>query len=99
MSIGRPITPEETITYPAEVIPSIVFDTINEMIVEKIVRGSVHLKLSEVRNRLLGKNVAENLSFVTVFDSYKQSGWDVYYDAPGYHNGTYETYWRLKIRK
>lgn len=95
MSVGRPMTPEEAGAYSVEVIPSIVFDTINEMIAEKMTRGNVTLMISDVRNRLRSKGVAlENLSLVTVFDGYKRNGWTVYYDAPGY-NETYEAYWRL----
>ncbi len=95
MSVGRPMTPEEAGAYSVEAIPSIVFDTINEMIAEKMTRGNVTLMISDVRNRLRGKGVAlENLSLATVFDGYKRNGWKVYYDAPGY-NETYEAYWRL----
>lgn len=95
MSVGRPLTPEEAGAYSVEVIPPAVFDAINEMIAEKITRGSVTLRCSDVYSRLREKGIVPaTVSMVTVFDSYGRNGWKVYHDIPGYDE-TYEAYWRL----
>jgi hypothetical protein len=78
-----------------ELIPDEVFATFNALIAQNIMHGRATVKQGDVVTRLVdgGLNRSEIYArhWLDVEDSYREAGWKVEYDKPGY-NETYEPF-------
>lgn len=97
--MAGPISPDEA--RRANPIPDAVYEAFNELIVEcdgvvyqEEVVERILLKMPELENdRSIYKK-----GWLNVEDAYREKGWDVTYDKPGY-NETYRPYFRFAKRR
>lgn len=99
---NRPITPEEVRERRIDFIPSIIFETINTMICEKFDGRSATLKQDDILDRVcndcssLGRQEILNKHYLDIEPFYREKGWKVEYDKPGY-NENYPATFTFKI--
>jgi hypothetical protein len=97
----RPVAPSEVVDLQREQIPSAVIATVNSMIAEQG-GGYVILRQKDIQARLqeAGLDVAEiyEKGWLNFEDLYRQAGWEVEYDKPGY-NETYDANFVFKPAK
>lgn len=94
----HPIKPEEVRARRIDFIPSIIFETINTMICEEFDGKSATLKQEDILNRVC--NESSGLTRQEIFDKhyldiepfYREQGWKVEYDKPGYNESYPETF-------
>jgi hypothetical protein len=95
MSHVCPITPSEVAVARQGSIPDAVFEAFNELIVENFSGRSATVHQGDVAKLLKEKGVnvqqAFSRSWLDVEDVYRQAGWRVEYDKPGY-NEDYDAY-------
>lgn len=96
----KPITPDEVISRKKESLPDEVIEAFNELIAFNWNGYQASIKQEDVCNLICKKlNIFDNIVFknqyLDVEDIYRESGWDVKYDKPGY-NEDYEAYFVFK---
>ena len=99
--MSGPIKAQDIVKAKTTTIPDEVFDAFNELIASKWDGRSAHItqdevvKLSLVKLQSTGKDISRNKLFesgwLDIEDSYREAGWDVGYDKPGY-NESYEAF-------
>lgn len=93
MSKIKPITPNEIIEKRQSVIPDEVFEAFNELITQNFNGSSATVMQHDVNARLKKKGVnidkAYKNNWLDIEDIYREAGWEVTYDKPGY-NETYD---------
>lgn len=96
----KPITPKDANTKRLELIPDVVFEAVNELIVEQIGSSqSVTLTQTEVVNRILSKsdisrNVIFDKHYLDFEEVYTDAGWKVTFDKAAYYE-TCDSTWRF----
>ena len=97
----KPIAPKDMIRLKSELIPEKVIEVWNDVIVSNWDGFKAHFKQDEVVEALLYRGVAatrseifEN-SWLDVEEIYREKGWKVTYDKPGY-NETYSAFFVFK---
>ena len=99
----RPITPEEVRAMRIDFIPSVIFETINTMICEKFDGKSATLKQEDILLRVcnessgLTRQEIFNKHYLDIESFYREQGWKVEYDKPGY-NETYPATFTFSVR-
>ncbi|HUS40049.1 MAG TPA: hypothetical protein VMX74_11390 [Pirellulales bacterium] len=91
--MAEPIKPHEVVEAKKNAMPSEVIECFNELIAEKWNGRSATIKQSEAANRIAKRmNVDTQYlyasGFMDVEDVFRDVGWKVTYDKPGY-NETY----------
>lgn len=102
----KPISPEEALQQKQNNIPDVVFEAFNELIVEKInMQGTARItqseavkKIIEKSNGALTREIIFEKRMLDVEPQYRESGWKVEYDKPGY-NEDYEAYYIFEKQK
>jgi hypothetical protein len=105
MTDVKPITPEELKKVEGDSIPSVVIESVNELLVEKARNGRATLRQNEVIERILQKAGLE-ITKSKLFDKgwldfepvFRRAGWDVEFDRPAYCE-TYEPNWTFKAKR
>lgn len=94
-----PISPDEIVERRLETIPPQVIETFNRFIGERALNGYATVYQDEVVTSLeeQGMNRGEIFSrhWLDVEPLYREAGWKVEYDKPGY-NETYRPYFKFK---
>jgi hypothetical protein len=100
-----PLKPDEVRPLQRAAMPEYVFSAVNELLVEKLRGYSVTLLQSVVADRILAHAAAAGVEltrqqaydrgYLDFEDAYREAGWDVVYDRPGY-NETYEANFTFK---
>lgn len=89
----KPIRPNEISEEKVALFPDAVFESFNELIVQKWCGNSVIIKQDEVINLMIKKGLKKEEIFsngwLNIETAYKSAGWKVKYDKPGY-NEDYE---------
>jgi len=87
--VVRPITPSEVAGLQKELLPPEVLESFNRFIGENLLEGYAEVRQDDVVNDLVarGINRAEIFSrgWLNVEDIYREAGWNVEYDKPGYN--------------
>lgn len=98
--VVKPISPKDVSSQKTKLIPSVVFEVFNELIAlnfsgkSSVVRQDVAADriviLYNKRNEFhtIDKRYVYDNNWLDIEDSYRDAGWKVYYDKPGY-NETY----------
>lgn len=98
----KPVSPDEVLQLKTETIPDVVFETFNELIVERAQRGTIVISQSEVVDKLVERGLERseifNRHWLDIEDAYKAAGWQVLYDKPGY-NESYEATWTFSKKR
>lgn len=92
MSI-RPISPNQLHTIKKKTTREIVYETVNEMLVENAGdRSRIILKLEDILMKLVARGLDKyeliDKGFMDFEPAYRKAGWKVDYDEPGW-NETY----------
>lgn len=94
-----PITPEEITRLQRDLFPPEVLETFNRFIGQTILNGEAIVKQDEVIEELVARGIERALIFkkgwLNVEDVYREAGWKVDYDKPGYSE-TYPAFFRFK---
>lgn len=95
-NLGRAISPNEAKGFKKDVIPQVVFDTVNELLVRELYNKRATIKQPELVALLVSKGLSRDeifknhwLDFEVVYGT---QGWKVVHDKPGY-NESGEAYW------
>lgn len=96
----RALSPEEILELKHELTPPEVLETVNRLLAEKFKRGGyVHLKQEEVIAALEERGLERADIFARHWldfeDIYRDAGWEVVYDAPGF-NESYDAYFEFR---
>lgn len=90
---AKPITPEQI--KPSVSIPNQVVETFNLLISANYRNGAARVLQKEIVNQLVAIGFSRNRIFdeklLDVEETYREAGWEVEYDKPGY-NESYEPY-------
>jgi hypothetical protein len=103
MSEIKPLRPDEILSNLAKTTPPVVITAVNNMLTKHFKGGSVTIKQDEIVSEIL--RLSPNISRHEVFENkwmdfeevYRQFGWSVTYDKPGY-NESYDATFEFKPR-
>lgn len=99
---ARPVSPNELTNFQREQMPVEVIETFNEMLAENVIEGYGTVKQKEVIDRLVTKGLERALIFqrgwLNVEEIYREAGWKVEYDKPGY-NESYDAYFKFTAKR
>ena len=88
-TLVKPIRPEEVLSKHQSTIPSLVVETINDMIVKNGRGGSIVLFQDDIVAQLVQKGLSRGDIFengwLDIEGLYRSHGWKVEYDKPGYN--------------
>lgn len=95
----KPISPNEVTKAKAKLVPDEVLEVFNELIAINFDGHSSRVEQDAVASLVAMKmNIRRDAVFaqkyLDVEDIYREAGWEVYYDKPGY-NETYGAYFRF----
>jgi len=97
----KPISPEDIKITSEDLIPDEVIEAFNEMIVEKWDDYKSYFKQKEIvktiqaKLKISNKDVEENIfnkNYLDVEQMYRELGWDVKYESPGYRESFDESF-------
>lgn len=88
----RPYTPDEALGKRKDVIPEVVIDVVNHLLARKFDGASATLSQKEIEEMIMQRMPPE-FKRITMFEQnwldfepvYREAGWDVVYDKPGYN--------------
>lgn len=88
----RPITPDDIGTHKYEVLPKTVIVTWNELIALNFTAGRARIEQEEIVCALCKAMACErrhvfDQKWLDIEEVYREFGWDVAYDKPGYNEG------------
>ena len=91
--MSRPILPKEVVSKKSQLLPSVVFDVFNELITENWDGKESRFTISDVY-ACFEKYKVESIkpTWLDVEPTYREAGWVVAFDKPGYnesYSGTY----------
>lgn len=101
---SKPITPDEVTKIKKTIFPDEVFDAFNELIAKNFNGRSATVKQKDVVTLIVEKShdafsrqqVFDN-HWLDVEDVYREFGWKVEFDKPGY-NETYDAFFKFTKR-
>ena len=97
------LKPDKVISAKKNFIHDVVFDVINELIIEKWNGHFAQFKQKEIITRICGRSSLSkdkifDKHYLDIEDIYRDMGWDVRYDAPAYCE-TYDAFFVFKNQK
>ena len=100
MNKVKPISPDELVKKKKEEFPNIVIAVVNELIAEKWDGHEAKIYQDTIVDKIIGNSTYTrkeifNLHLLDFEDLYRERGWDVIYDKPGYCE-SYEPYFVFK---
>jgi len=102
MANNKAISPREVVKYRKESIPNVVLEAFNALIKEKFNVYSAVVFQDDIVEILEEKGFARNdiydRHWLDVEDIYREKGWNVKYDKPGYCED-YRAYFEFKAKK
>jgi hypothetical protein len=97
----RPITPAEVADLQQELLPPEVLEVFNRCIGETALHGNAIVLQEDVVDALVRRGLERSVIFkkgwLNVEDIYRQAGWEVLYDKPGY-NESYAASFTFKAK-
>ena len=100
MSNELPISPMQARARRVTTLPTIVIESFNELIVENLDDHFANVKQKDVVARIKSKMTTETFDhrWLNIEDVYRQAGWKVVYDKPGY-NESYDATFEFTGKK
>lgn len=99
----RPITPDEAAKRQREEIPSEVILAFNGLIAANLRNGrEATVRQNEVLARLGSLGTRDKIfkkGWLDVEEAYREAGWEVHYDSPGYGDNDFEPYFTFRRPK
>ena len=101
--MNRPITPDEIVTVKTASIPGAVFKVFNQAIATAWNGSSATISQEKIAQKIASElkiSLAEVYSahYLDVEPSYREAGWEVAYDKPGYNESYPPTFTFSKKR-
>ncbi len=100
--MSGPIKPGDVAFGKEESFPDAVWDSFNELITQKFVRGSAIIKQDDVVALMVKKGLDRSQIFdqgwLNVESAYESAGWSVEYDKPAY-NETYSATFKFRKKR
>ena len=96
--MSKPITPSEVASRKAQILPAFVLDAFNEVIAKHWNGRSSTFEQDEVVAELLAKDLTAtrddvfNNHWLDVEPCYREAGWTVSYDRPGFNESYSATF-------
>lgn len=98
----KPITPSDIPNAKKNIIPDAVFEVVNELIAKNYSGSSATVTQNEILEGLAERGIARDRAFsqkyLEIEDIYRENGWKVEYDKPGY-NESYDAYFKFIAKK
>ena len=98
----KPVSPAEALELKTQLLPSVVFEVVNELIARNIDAegrsarfNNNELKAAFAKRGYSNWNNVVECGYLGFVPAYKQQGWNVEVDKPGY-NETYPTTWTFR---
>ena len=102
----KPITPKEIEDNLVDIFPEAVIQAFNELLKENYkVNGPTTFKLSDVESRIKLIDPKANIrklidkGKLDVEPLYRQHGWEVKYESPGFRDASFDEYFSFKKKK
>lgn len=96
----KPLAPNEVVEAKRELIPDVVIETFNTLLAERGASGYTTIYQDEVVAQLEEQGLTQSDIYghhwLDVEDVYREAGWKVEYDKPGY-NETYRAFFRFSV--
>lgn len=96
----RPVTPDEASDMKMVNIPDVVIETVNRLLAENMRLGRAVIKQKDLVDELvsggLDKGEIYDRGWVDFEDLYREYGWKVHYDKPGW-NEDYPAFWEFTV--
>lgn len=96
----KPLAPQEVVEAKRELIPDVVIETFNTLLAERATNGYATIYQDEVVAQLEEQGLVRQdiyaRHWLDVEPLYRESGWEVEYDKPGY-NETYRAFFRFSV--
>jgi hypothetical protein len=102
--MSGPIRPADVLAVKQRQLPKEVFEAFNELVAESFSNGSAVVRQNDVIKRILSKMPGVtrervfNDGWLNVEDAYRNQGWNVDHDRPGY-NEMYEATFTFTVRR
>ena len=101
--MSKAISPDQVAQQKSKQFPDAVFDAFNELIAKNFSSGSATVRQDEVTQLICAKlgitsQAAFDAGYLNVEEVYKEAGWKVSYDRPGY-NESYPATFAFSIKK
>lgn len=97
-----PIRPEEIATSKKIQMPDAILESFNELIAQNFSGDMARVRQNEIVARIANKGYDRRQIFdnhwLDVEDIYREAGWEVMYDKPGY-NDSYEAYFEFSVAR
>lgn len=100
----KPISPSETTAGKIKSFPPVVFEVFNEMLSAGFTGGNIVTIMQEdVVNEIVKRTEANRAEvfqkgWLNIEPVYREQGWHVVYDKPGF-NESYGAYWKFKAKR
>ena len=95
----KPISPDEVVSEKLKVLPDVVIEVVNGLIAQKWNGHSAKIKQEEIilalTERGLSRKDISKKNLLELEDVYRQQGWKVAYDRPGYCE-SYDPFFEFK---
>jgi hypothetical protein len=104
VAVVKPFTPDDAKKHKAEWLPNEVIESVNELLAKNFRDGTITIKQKDLEAQILTKMphlVSKDLydrNYLDIEESFRQSGWDVHYDKPGYDE-SYDAYFEFKPKR
>lgn len=91
--MAGPMRPGDAAKHKANLIPQEVFDTYDTLIAQNLGHGSATVYLSDLVDALIAGGLATSFDdaqkkgYLDVEDVYRQNGWTVRFEKPGFNEG------------
>lgn len=98
----KPIKPSDIATAKQTAIPEVVIEVINNLLALKFSNGRATIYQKDIVNSLLkngdiSKDEIFNLGYLNFEEIYREQGWKVTYDKPGYGE-SYDAFFEFKVK-
>lgn len=100
----KPISPNEITSLKKKIIPDEVIESFNELIVEKWDGKESIVRVKSIVDRIVNKipdldrSLIYSNKWLDIEDIYRNEGWVVIYDQPGYCE-TYDAYFKFSRKR
>lgn len=105
-NLSTPATPEAIHKMASESIPEFVFEEMNKLLVKKYRRTTMDaiIRLKDFKDALTARMASDQSAlefddrWLDLEENYRDQGWDVAFDSPGY-NESYSSYYKFEAKR
>lgn len=104
VAVVKPFTPADARKQKAQGIPNEIIEAVNELLAKNFSDSTIIIRQKDIEKQALLKLPGLTASdlydrkWMDIEDMFRDAGWDVYYDKPGY-NESYDAYFEFKPKR